>query len=171
LGERRNQKAALLHPAYTLASLGHHLAHQLASSQKLRQLRKIDGDPPCLVFREQLGCGSSARLILEINIRERLPGVIAHDKVGDCSSTIMVAGSDVWAWCGLKALFRDGHHRTNDRVVGLCMRENSGRPIMKTLLMGIAFAMGMVFGSQAFALPCPSGTWQNGHYVCASYDE
>jgi hypothetical protein len=41
---------------------------------------------------------------------------------------------------------------------------------MKTLLMGIAFAMGMVFASQAFALPC-HGTWQNGHYVCASFDE
>jgi hypothetical protein len=41
---------------------------------------------------------------------------------------------------------------------------------MKTLLMGIAFAIGMVFASQAFALPC-LGTWQNGHYVCASFDE
>ena len=32
---------------------------------------------------------------------------------------------------------------------------------MKTLLVGIAFAMGMVFASQAFALPyCPNHTWQ-----------
>jgi hypothetical protein len=38
---------------------------------------------------------------------------------------------------------------------------------MKTLLVGIAFAIGMVFASQAFAGPsCANGTWQNGHYVC-----
>jgi hypothetical protein len=42
---------------------------------------------------------------------------------------------------------------------------------MKTLLVSIAFAIGLVFATQAFALPCPNGTWQGGHYVCASYDE
>jgi hypothetical protein len=42
---------------------------------------------------------------------------------------------------------------------------------MKTLLVGIAFAMGMIFATQAFALPCPNGTLQGSHYVCASYDE
>ena len=44
---------------------------------------------------------------------------------------------------------------------------------MKTLLLvSIAFATGMVFASQALALPyCPNSTWQYGHYVCASYDE
>jgi hypothetical protein len=42
---------------------------------------------------------------------------------------------------------------------------------MKTLLAGIAFAIGMVFASQAFALPCPNGTWQDGHYICVSYEE
>jgi DNA-binding transcriptional regulator of glucitol operon len=36
---------------------------------------------------------------------------------------------------------------------------------MKTMLMGIAFAIGMVFASQAFV------TWQNGRYVSASFDE
>jgi hypothetical protein len=46
-----------------------------------------------------------------------------------------------------------------------------GEITMKMLLVGVAFAIGMVFASQAFALPCPDGTWQNGHYVCASYDE
>jgi hypothetical protein len=40
---------------------------------------------------------------------------------------------------------------------------------MKTL--GIAFVIGIVFASQAFALPCPNGTWQAGHYVCATYEE
>jgi hypothetical protein len=43
---------------------------------------------------------------------------------------------------------------------------------VKTLLVGIAFAMGMVFASQALALPYrPSGTWQHGHYICTSYDQ
>jgi hypothetical protein len=42
---------------------------------------------------------------------------------------------------------------------------------MKTLLAGIAFAIGMVFASQAFALPCQNGAWQGRHYVCADYDE
>jgi hypothetical protein len=42
---------------------------------------------------------------------------------------------------------------------------------MKTLLAGIAFAIGLVFASQAFAVPyCPNSTWQHGRYVCASYD-
>jgi len=42
---------------------------------------------------------------------------------------------------------------------------------MKTLLVSVAFAIGLVFASQAFALPCPNGTWQNGHFTCDSYDE
>ena len=42
---------------------------------------------------------------------------------------------------------------------------------MKTLLVGIALAIGMTFATQAFALPCTNGTWQNGHYVCADYDQ
>jgi hypothetical protein len=42
---------------------------------------------------------------------------------------------------------------------------------MKTLSVTIAFTMGMLFASQAFALPCPNGGWQQGHYVCASYEE
>jgi hypothetical protein len=44
-----------------------------------------------------------------------------------------------------------------------------GVTAMKTLLVGIAFAMAMIFASQAFAaeLPdCPNGKWKNGHYVC-----
>jgi hypothetical protein len=49
--------------------------------------------------------------------------------------------------------------------------KKKGKSAMKTLLVGIAFAIGMVFASQAFALPCPDGTWQNGHYVCMSYEE
>ena len=44
---------------------------------------------------------------------------------------------------------------------------------MKTLLVGIAFAIGMVFTSQAFAteMPdCPKGTLKNGHYVCGDLE-
>jgi hypothetical protein len=70
-----------------------------------------------------------------------------------------------------KSRFRDRHHRTNDRVVGSSIQEKLGRSAMKTLLVGIAFAIGLVFASQAFALPCPNGTWQGGHYVCANYEE
>jgi len=84
------------------------------------------------------------------------------------------------ARCGLsreslseaKARFGDGHHRTNDRIVELYMQGNLGRPAMKTLLVGIAFAVGMVFTSQAFALPyCANGSWQHGYYICADFDE
>jgi len=42
---------------------------------------------------------------------------------------------------------------------------------MKTLLVGIAFAIALVFTSQAFALPyCPHSIG-NGHYACAHFDE
>jgi hypothetical protein len=44
-----------------------------------------------------------------------------------------------------------------------------GETAMKALLVGIAFAIAMIFTSQAFAtdLPdCPSVKWKNGHYVC-----
>jgi hypothetical protein len=40
---------------------------------------------------------------------------------------------------------------------------------MKTLLVSIAFTMGMVFASHAFALPyCPNGRWE---FVCISYEQ
>jgi transketolase len=44
---------------------------------------------------------------------------------------------------------------------------------MKTLLVGIAFAVGMVFASQAFAsevTDCPHIVWKHGHYVCVIED-
>jgi hypothetical protein len=47
--------------------------------------------------------------------------------------------------------------------------KEKGEIIMKMLLAGIAFAIGLAFASQAFALPyC---TWQHSHYVCADYDQ
>jgi hypothetical protein len=59
----------------------------------------------------------------------------------------------------------------NDKVARPCKATKSGEKIMKTLLVGIALAIGLAFATQAFALPCPDGTWQGGHYVCADYDE
>jgi hypothetical protein len=44
---------------------------------------------------------------------------------------------------------------------------------MKTLLVGIAFAIAMIVTTQAFAadLPeCPNVKWKNGHYVCGDVD-
>jgi hypothetical protein len=41
---------------------------------------------------------------------------------------------------------------------------------MKTLIVGIAFAIAMVFTSQAFALPYCSYSG-HGHYACATFDE
>jgi hypothetical protein len=41
---------------------------------------------------------------------------------------------------------------------------------MKTLLTGIAFAVGMVLATQALAAEvtdCPHIVWKNGHYVCS----
>jgi hypothetical protein len=43
---------------------------------------------------------------------------------------------------------------------------------MKTLLAGIAFAIAVAVASQAFAVPyCPNGSWQNGQFICVSYDQ
>ena len=47
-----------------------------------------------------------------------------------------------------------------------------GETSMKTLLVGIAFAIAVVFTSQAFALPyCANSTWQRGYYLWADFDE
>jgi hypothetical protein len=40
---------------------------------------------------------------------------------------------------------------------------------MKALLVGVAFAIVIIFTSQAFAaeLPdCPNVQWRHGHYIC-----
>jgi len=45
---------------------------------------------------------------------------------------------------------------------------------MKTLLTGIAFAVGMVLGTQALAAEvtdCPHIVWKNGHYVCSIVED
>jgi hypothetical protein len=62
----------------------------LRFSVQPRQLGDIHRDPPRLVFGEQLGGRSPARLFLEIDIRERLSVVVADEKDASCSSTIKV---------------------------------------------------------------------------------
>ena len=47
---------------------------RLILTQQLRQLGDIHRDPSRLIFAEQLGSGSPPWLVLEIDIRELLPG-------------------------------------------------------------------------------------------------
>jgi hypothetical protein len=51
-------------------------------TQQLRQLGDIRRDPPRLIFREQLGRRSPARLVLEVDVSELLAVVIAHHITG-----------------------------------------------------------------------------------------
>jgi hypothetical protein len=51
-------------------------------AQQLRQLNNIRRNPLRLVFGQKLGRRSPPRLVLEIDIGERLSAVIADDKVG-----------------------------------------------------------------------------------------
>ena len=46
----------------------------------LRQLGDVRRDPPRLVFGEQFGRRLPSGLLLEIDIRQLLPGVVDHDK-------------------------------------------------------------------------------------------
>ena len=50
------------------------------SGQQFCQLRDVGRNPPRLVLREQLGRRSSAGLLLEIDIRQLLPGAVDYDK-------------------------------------------------------------------------------------------
>ena len=51
---------------------------------RLRGLSEIATNPPPLILAEQLSGRSSLRLILEIDIRKRLPGAVLHDE-GACA--------------------------------------------------------------------------------------
>jgi len=47
---------------------------------------------------------------------------------------------------------------------------------MKALITGIAFALGMVLATEAFAsydvyTRCPHSGWKNGHYVCGDISD
>jgi hypothetical protein len=48
--------------------------------QQLRHLGHVDGDAPRLLARQQIGGGSTTRLVLIVQVCERLPAVIADDK-------------------------------------------------------------------------------------------
>jgi hypothetical protein len=51
-----------------------------ATCPAIPEFSNIHRDPPRLVLREQLRRRSPARLILEIDIRQPLPGAVDHDK-------------------------------------------------------------------------------------------
>jgi hypothetical protein len=55
--------------------------------QQHRQLGDVGCNPLHLVAGEQLGCGLPARLILEIDVGERLPVGVADDEAGVCFLT------------------------------------------------------------------------------------
>ena len=50
--------------------------------EQLRQLGDVGGDAPRLVAGEQLGRRAPSRLLLEINVGERLPVGVADDEAG-----------------------------------------------------------------------------------------
>jgi hypothetical protein len=50
--------------------------------QKVRKFSNIRRNPPRLITREQLGCGSSPRLILEIDVGQLLAFLVAYDEPG-----------------------------------------------------------------------------------------
>jgi len=50
--------------------------------QQLRQLGDVHGDAPRLVAGEQVRCRAPPRLLLEIDIGERLPVGVADDEAG-----------------------------------------------------------------------------------------
>ena len=55
--------------------------------QRLRQPRDVHGDAPDFVRGEQVGCGAPPRLLLEIDVGERLPvGVGAMKQASDSST-------------------------------------------------------------------------------------
>jgi hypothetical protein len=53
-----------------------------AFAQQLRQLGDVGGAAPGLVAGEELGRRSPSRLILEIDVGERLPVGVADDEAG-----------------------------------------------------------------------------------------
>ena len=87
------------------------------SPQQLRQLDDVGSDPPRLVPREQLGRRSPAGLLLEIGVRQRVPGVILHDEAGVDASTVHGGGKRRALWFGVALVVRG---RALAPVVDLC---------------------------------------------------
>src|SRR5580704_12857950 len=48
--------------------------------EEVRQFDNVRRNPPRFIFCEQLGRRSPARLVLEINKRQLLPGAVLHDE-------------------------------------------------------------------------------------------
>jgi hypothetical protein len=63
--------------------------------EQLRRLRDIRRDPSRLILAEQLGCGSSPRLILEIDIGKLLTVVVADNKAGGSRGSIFSVKTEI----------------------------------------------------------------------------
>jgi hypothetical protein len=55
---------------------------QAAPLEQLRQLGDVGGSAPRIVACEQIGSRAAAGLILNVDVGERLTGVIPHDEAG-----------------------------------------------------------------------------------------
>ena len=64
------------------AATSSRLAYRRRPAQQLRQLGDVGGDAPGLVAGEQLGRRAPSRLILEIDIGQRLTAGVADDEAG-----------------------------------------------------------------------------------------
>jgi hypothetical protein len=58
------------------------------------------------------------------------------------------------------------------RQIATTTKREIGKSIMKTLLVGVAFAIAVAFYSQASAFPyCTKITWHGNYYVCTIDEE
>ena len=77
--------------------------------QQLRQHRNVDGDAPRLIGRHQIGSGSTTRLVLIVQICERLPAVGTNDEArARCSQSPKADGSVGQAWPPGRGRWRPG---------------------------------------------------------------
>jgi len=58
------------------------LADSVLPRQQLRQLGDVGGDAPRFVLGQQVGRCTPPRLLLEVEVAERLPVLVADDKAG-----------------------------------------------------------------------------------------
>jgi hypothetical protein len=74
----------------TLAKRGRLRDARSGLTQQLRQLGDVGGDAPGLVAGEQLGRRTPSRLILEMDVGQRLPAVVPDDEASAyCDSSII----------------------------------------------------------------------------------
>jgi hypothetical protein len=90
-------------------------------SQKTWQLGEVYSDPPSLVLGEQVGRRASARLVLEVEIAERLTVLVADDEAG---VVVLFERSRrreaAWGWhrVELSASHRSIRNKGSDEVLG-----------------------------------------------------